>query len=659
MSLNQILASKEKKEPIQDLFLQAIKNPEQYSDKLVARLNSMKEQWVNERDKVNQRVWRNNLQFYSGNHYIRDTYNGGNSYRVRLRENHINNVMARLLSIIVQNLPIIRVFPETDQACDATNADNTEAYLKYFWRTKKLQKILQRYVKQTLIFGNAFLYHTWNPDLGDEVLLDAFESDSGKAEIQTYEGDIEVAVDDPFKVAVRPGIDDWEDHYDVIRSVTASRAMIESKYGPIEAESAVVYSSYLNETRVDDDSVVINHYWHKPTPWFPSGMYASWCGKKILKMRCATKSEKTLPLIHLGFDKVPLKFWALSSIEQVIDLQEQLNRAASMITEARNLMARPRVLASNESKVPAQSLSDRPGEIIRFAAAGGEPKFITPNFNFSELAANKNDLRNAISMVTGITSASRGEIPNATRTALALQLVLEQDRSQYLPFINDFHQTILDLGYGILGEAAENIDESDPRTIKIEGRTMGARTFHGGMVPSPLDLHLEDTNPLGWTAAGRIEQIQSLAQMGVLKDRNQILEMLKINSSDPAYDLANINRNTQQKENQLLEKGEIVPIESADIDEIHLDEIDKVMASFEYKFKPKPVKDAYEKHKADHENRIAMKAGAQTGQAPVRDEDQVAADPLAKALDKTTGIYSGQGPGELMEKLLGSNRSGA
>ena len=649
MSINQISASKEKKEPIQDLFRRYLENPEQGNDALVSRLNMMKDHWISERDKVNQRIWRNNVLFYSGNHYVRDVYNAGNQYRVRLRENHVNNVMNRLLSIVVQNLPIVRVFPASDQSCDVQNAETTEAYLKYFWRTKKIEKQLEKFVKFTLIFGNSFIYKCWNPDLGGKLVLDEQESVSGDKEISTFRGDIELNVDDPFKVAVRPGIEDWENHYDVIRSVPVSRAMIEAKHGEVAAESAVTFNSYTNEMRVDDDSIIMNSYWHKPTSWFEEGMYVAWVGKKIIKARVATRAEEDLPLVHLGFDKIPLKFWATSSIEQVIDLQEQLNRAASMIVEARNLMARPRILASNEAKVPAQSLSDRPGEIIRYALQGGVPKFEVPSFNFTELANHKADVRNAISMVTGITSASRGEIPAATRTALALQLVLEQDRSQYLPFIKGFHQSILDMAKGILAETAENIDESDPRSIKIEGKIVTSRAFHGGMIPSPLDVYLEDTNPLGWTAAGRIEQIQSLAQMGVLKDRNQILDMLKISSPDPAFELMNINKQTQQKENQLLERGIFVPTESADDHAVHLEEMFKVMASFEYKSKPEAVKAAYEAHKQEHEMGLASQQAQMAG---------VSANPQAGALDQAQGLLSPVEPGGNIEELLTSARAG-
>lgn len=642
---------KEKNNPIRDLYLKAIESPELNSEKLISRIQSYKEFWVRERDTYQARIWRNSVQFYSGNHYIRDVYNTGNQYKVRVRENHLNNIMNRLLSIVVQNLPIVRVFPASDSSQDISDAENTESYLKYYWRVKKLETLFSRYVKYSLIFGNAFMYRYYDPDAGGKIVLDSDDGTNGSKQVESYSGDIELYVDDPFKVAVRPGIENWSDMFDVIRSIPVSRSMLESKYGEIDTDGAVMYNSATGETRQDDDLVTINSYYHKPTPWFEEGMYVCWVGKKLLKLRSASAAEKNLPIVHLGFDKVPMKFWHISNIEQVIDLQEQLNRAASMIIEARNLIARPRVLASNEAKVPAQSLSDRPGEIIRYAQAGGAPKFEVPSFNFTELANHKADVRTAMSLVTGITSASRGEVPSATRTALALQLVLEQDRSQYLPFIKDFHQAIQDVSIGILEEAADKLDEDDPRVIKIEGKDTMVRTFHGGMVPSPLDIWLEDTNPLGWTAAGRIETVQALAGMGVLRDPSQILQMLKINSPDPAYEANDINRQTQQKENQLLERGQIVDIEIADNHEIHLQELIKVMASFEFKSKPQAVKDAYYDHFNNH--KLALQQPAPGMVAP----DQTA-NPKGADLSMLSEMAQAPEAGGNIEDLLSSPRAG-
>jgi hypothetical protein len=275
-----------------------------------------------------------------------------------------------------------------------------------------------------------------------------------------------------------------------------------------------------------------------------------------------------------------------------------------MITEARNLMARPRWWVSHEAEVAAQSITDRPGDILRFKLAGGAPQPVVSNFNFGELAANKADLRDAMGAVSGITSASRGQIPTATRTALALQLVLEQDRSQFLPFIKDMHQSVMDMMYMILNLTAEFIDEEDPRVIKIEGNSR-PRLFHGGMVPSPLDIYLEDTNPLGWTAGGKVEAVMELVDRGLIEDKNEALEMIKMKSSDPAYSIMEMNKEAANKENEDLMQGKIFDPLNEDEDLVHLDVHLKLMG-YEFRSYPPAVQKAITYHINKHKERLAQ-----------------------------------------------------
>ncbi len=615
---------------IKDAFYKYLKNPELEQDKLISALERTRQNWLQYRQNEHDNLWRQNISFYSGNHYIRDTGRNANQYRVKLRENHTNNIINRMVSIFVQNMPVTRIFPASTDYEDEQKAETTELYAKYFWRTKKMEMMFTKALKYCAITGNGFIFRQYDPYAGGRIQMD--ESEVGSQKIDAWHGDVKVEVDDPFRICVRPGIDELDDMHDIIRSVPANKQEIEALYGETDSEPATSLNAYNGQLRTDDDIIMVHHYYHKPTHWFDEGMYVCWAGKKILKGVKFPYKDGLLPVTHLPFDKPPMRFWALSEIDQIIDLQEQVNRAGSMIVEARNLMARPRVITSHEAQVPGQAITDRPGDIIRYKLAGGPPKFEVPNFNFAEMANHKADVRTALQQVSGITGASRGEIPSATRTALALQLVLEMDRSQWAPFVKQFYQCIQDTMLGVLGIAAQYFDESDPRVIKIEhNNIIGARAFHGGMVPSPLDVWLEDTNPLGWTAAGRIEAIQSLVQMGAIKDQHKVMEMLKLSNTDPAYDLIKTNRQAALKENEEFNKGVMLDILPEDDDAVHLDEHTKPVASFEFRSKPKAVQDAYLDHINQHKQRVmasmqppAPQAGMGQGQSAAKGLEGIA-----------------------------------
>lgn len=640
------------KSKIKEEFYNFLKDPEQGESKLISCLEKQRQNWMQYRQNEHDSKWRQNLNFYSGNHYIRDTGRNANQYRVKVRENHTNNVINRMCSIFVQNMPIVRVFPATDSYEDVQNAETCESYMKYFWRVKSLEQKFAKLVKYSAIFGNGFVFRQYDPYAGGMMQMNQSETGMEPHE-RMWRGDVKIDIDDPFRIIVRPGIEEMEDMFDFFRAVPSNRQEMEAIYGEIETQPVSALNAYNGTLRTDDDLTMVYHYYHKPMYWWDEGCYIAYVGKKILKATTFPYKSGRLPLEHLPFDKAPMKFWAMSTIDQIIDLQEQLNRAASMIIEGRNLIARPRVLVSEEAKVPGQTFTDRPGDIVKFKRAGGRPEFFVPPFNFAEMANHKADVRNALQMVSGITQASRGDVSAATKTALALQLVLEQDRSQWAPFIKNFYNVIQSSCLGILEIAAEYFPENDPRVIKIEqSDSVGVKAFHGGIVPSPLDIWLEDTNPLGWTSAGRIEASQGLYQAGIITDKNQILDMLKLNNTDPAYQFQNINRQCARKENELLNKGESVSVESEDMDPVHLDEHTKEMVGFNFKFKPDVVKRAFENHVNLHKARMQQFAPqANAGGAPSSTQ--------AQGIGSVASVMAAQPTGaERMNELITSARGG-
>lgn len=608
--------SDERKDSIRDAYIKFKKDPDNQRENLCKVLNDYKDAWFNERKMNYDKTWRTNHAFYTGNHYTR-LNRTSNAYRVSVRENYTNQTIQRILSIITANLPVARVFANSSDEHDIKDAEITEQYGKYYYRTQKLEQKLLKHVKASLIWGSSFVHTYWDPSVGGKVNLNSqekktFETDSYNENIPeeksettvSYHGDVRVKIDSPFKWLFRPGFEELDDMYDAIRVDTANKQELEKIHGKqIESEPVKCYNPTTQNVRYDDDLVLQNHYWHKPTPWFPEGLYATWVGGTLLKVRESIESEEKLPVTHLPFDQNMTGFYGMSGIESVMDLQEQLNRASSMIIEARNLVARPRWWVADEAKVPDQQFTDRPGGIVKFNKEGGPPQIVVPAFGFAEMNAHKADVRNSLQGILGSSPAARGDLPQATRTALALQLVLEQDRSQYAPFIKMLNQNIIDIFYAIFANCAEFIDESDARKVKIEGSNYSSKTFHGGLVPSPADIYLEDLNPMGWTKMGMADEVGHLVELGILQDRNQILEMLQIKSPDPAYRWVNINKQTQERELELLKEGKVVEIGPEDDDEIHLKVLSEYMASFDFKSAPRAVREACMAHAEEHKQR--------------------------------------------------------
>jgi hypothetical protein len=206
----------EKKQSVRDAYAKFKENPELNGDALLKAVNTYRDEWLNERKKTQDTQWRQNTAFYAGDQYCRIPSPRPGTYRVRLRENHTNNIISRTLSIVSQNMPIPRVFPNSTDAEDQQNSDTTEAWIKYNWRIKRIEELQLKCLKYALIFGSGFRYRAWDPTRGGRIRLNAGQTESGEEETKLYRGDIALSVDDPFKLVFRPGIDELSDMWDFL-----------------------------------------------------------------------------------------------------------------------------------------------------------------------------------------------------------------------------------------------------------------------------------------------------------------------------------------------------------------------------------------------------------------------------------------------------------
>lgn len=127
--------------------------------------------------------------------------------------------------------------------------------------------------------------------------------------------------------------------------------------------------------------------------------------------------------------------------------------------------------------------------------------------------------------------------------------------------------------------------------------------------------------------------------------------MIKINSPDPAFDIIQINRKTQQREFEALNKGEVVTIGPEDDDNIHIEELVKVMASYEFKSRPEPVRLAYEAHVRMHKERISEFMQGQQGAPGPQQGGAIKSGGIDPA---EMGAMGAPVPGGNIEKLLNS-----
>jgi hypothetical protein len=557
-------------------------------EELIKCLLGMKEGWLDYRKQNYDSQWLTNLAFFSGDHDVRLRKARSGQYRVRLKENHIPNIVNKTASLFIQNIPACKVMPMSTKPNDVSNAELCNAYLKHFWFKNNVDATLRRAIKNLCIFGNAFI----------SLKYEEQEMLAGIEQSPFIKGEIILTCEDPFKVILRPTTEDFAEAKDFIKMTSVSKYFIKKKYGVTKTDDVNIYLPTTNGSKVDEENCVVYEYYHLPTTYCPTGMYVVWTGKTILEKHEYPYHYNRLPLYHMVYNQIPTRIYGGSQLEDLIELQEQLNRGISMEVENRNIMANPMFLVPKEAEIPKEAIVATPGAIIRYAN-NVAPTAVIHGFNFGEINASNTIKRETINQLSGAGGAGGGGIPSNINTAQAYQLFLEQNRSIFVPVIKDLQGMVLNMNEGILNIARSHLDENDKVLIRLKEDEDPA-VFSKTAIPDQIDVRLENVNPLFWTEAGKKEEIMELIKMGIVTDKQQALKMLQLNITDPVFETLDINRKSAQKEIEQMNLAIPQTVGPADMHSAHLDEHDKVIARYSFRSLPEQVQAIHLAHREQH-----------------------------------------------------------
>lgn len=378
--------------------------------------------------------WFLNLAFYFGRQYVQWTNTRAGAinmnrliepaappWRVRLIINKVRSTVRKEMSKITKERPVGFVIPKSTDDQDLLAAKAGDSLVEYFWREKKYMRELRRAVFWSTITGTGFLKDWYDPD--------AMTPDE-------QQGDMFVERISPFHIYI-PNVqeEEIESQPYVIHSVGKTPDEVEIKYGirPVadsKSSSSPMDEKFLNVLGIREsnnkDLVNVKEIWIKPNAKFKEGAVVVWAGSQILHM------EEGWPYTHKQFpfskiDHIPTgRFYAESTVTDLIPLQKEYNRGRSQIMESRNRMSKPQLVAPKGSIDPNKMTSE-PGLIILYQPGFSKPEAIPPpnlpSYVIEELNRTLSDMND----ISSQHEISQGQTPPGVSAATAISYLQEQD----------------------------------------------------------------------------------------------------------------------------------------------------------------------------------------------------------------------------------------
>lgn len=584
-----------------------------------------------------ERRWREAIAFVEGDQYIYwdpflkrvsrlPTEEGEKPrHRVRLVDNQLFNVVERLVAKMTSNSPVFEAVPRTTDQSDRNAAQLGKHVFEYLWDDLDLSQKLDEALRWAIICGEGWWEVSWDsrarkpyqvtldPNTGEPIVnpgqLEAMKqmAAANGQELPTktlYQGEISVESLSPHEVFLIGGHDAKEAHA-AIKVKGYSPEFIKDRYGKDVKPDGEADEGYTNAGNVDKKNdrkelVILKELWVKPTNALPTGRYVAWAGTTILAESNFPFAHGELPFHRFDGLRIPGRPYNISLIQQLISPQKALNRRFSQIIEYSNIVNAPQWIAPVGSiQTP---LTDEPNLVVQYIphpngdkpAPRAMPELQPWNFQLL------NELKAAISDVSGQSEVSKGKAPTNIEAGLALAFLSEQADSILGPRIKQMEGILSACGSQIISLAKQFYTE--PRLIKMTGvvGTVAARQFRGADLDGCEGIKVVPGSALPNSKAAQQDLVMKLMEQGVIPWQKG-LRMMDFGGRDELLELWEQSKRRQQREIEAALRGDQVqPPAEWDEHEAHIEVLLKLFNSDEFESYPPEVAQALEAHYQEH-----------------------------------------------------------
>lgn len=571
-----------------------------------------------------ERQWYLNMAFFFGRQNVQvlsttASTNGFRLYtpqappwRVRLVTNKIRPYVRTDLARLTSQKPTFTVMPANSDDDAITAAAVGEELFESFYETLRLPNKIKQSVFWTLLCGTSFLKDFW-----DEQATDSLNNQKGVINVESVtpfhlfvpdlrETEIE---GQPFVCHATVKSPEWVNyHYQGILS--------SGKINPSTAQAQdILQDSFLNmlgASSTQKNGILCREFWLKPGALkaMPNGGMITMLGDTIVQMYDGWPyAHKDFPFSKL--DHIPSgKFYADSSITDLVPLQREYNRTRSQLVEAKNRMAKPQLMAPRGSINP-QQITTEPGQVILYTPGLTPPAPVPltpmPQYVLDELKTIQMDMDE----ISGHSEFSRGQNSENVTSATQMAFLQEQADTKLIHTVHSLEEAIEKIGRHCLSHVSQFwTTERIVQIVGLDG-SYDARKFKGSDLGNSFDLRVQSGSALPNSKAGRQAFVLDLVKLGILPP-DKGLEVLDLGGMERVYNDLQIDTKQVRRENMRMSDGDPdVPVNTWDNHQMHITLHNNFRKGQEFESLSPEIKSIFEAHVQGHMQMLAQTAPQQ------------------------------------------------
>ncbi len=301
----------------------------------------------------------------------------------------------------------------------------------------------------------------------------------------------------------------------------------------------------------------------KPTRKYPKGFYMRFFGDgQVVPFRPLdpktnqpeapvlpyTKKDGTplWPWVDYAYETISGRLYAQSTIDVIIQKQDQLNQLDSMTQLVAQRMGNPMWLEEKGSEV--ERFTGEPGLIARWqrvGANGGEPKRIAGENPPASFFTMREQIKQDIEELAGTYDVLKGEKPSGVEAFSALNLLVERSQSRFTGIFKNRGRA-----YRGCFEVQLELERTYGPSQRVEAvlgpnQSWTFQTYQQADLTGDVSIITEDGSSTPKTALGRRANLEHANQLGLIKADNpeqaySLFQELGLTKLSPSLD-ADVN----------------------------------------------------------------------------------------------------------------------
>jgi len=245
------------------------------------------------------------------------------------------------------------------------------------------------------------------------------------------------------------------------------------------------------------------------------------------------------PFVWLKYTQLPLGFWADGLADQLVGIQVEVNRTLYSIQQAMRLMSAPKVLVDAATKIPAGTLNNETGAIIRYT--GKEPNYVAPTPISPVVMEYLETLYRKAYEISGISQLSAtGKKPSGLDSGKALREYSDIESERFISLGQKYEDLHIQLATQAIHVVRNIIKRTGSYKSLAFDRKHGIEEIHLDNIGEPDDYIIQcfPASMLSQTPAGRKQDVVDLIQAGLIP-QEYALDLLDFPDLEAFSSLAN------------------------------------------------------------------------------------------------------------------------